>query len=110
MKSSNLSVAFQLTIMSELDRQEQEILATFEAGEWQSVGEPDRLLELQSYAKATIAKDRRITLRLSSADLAGIQTKAIEEGIPYQTLISSIIHKYVTGRLVDTNQRHTSSI
>ncbi len=53
--------------MSELDREEQEILATFEAGEWQSVGEPDRLLELQSYAK-----DRRITLRLSSADLAAI--------------------------------------
>jgi predicted DNA binding CopG/RHH family protein len=96
--------------MSELDREEQEILATFEAGEWQSVGEPERLLELQSYAKAAIAKDRRITLRLSSADLAGIQIKAIEEGIPYQTLISSIIHKYVTGRLVDTNQRHTSSI
>jgi predicted DNA binding CopG/RHH family protein len=96
--------------MSELDREEQEILATFEAGEWQSMGEPARLLELQSYAKAAIAKDRRITLRLSSADLAGIQTKAIEEGIPYQTLISSIIHKYVTGRLVDINQRHTSSI
>jgi predicted DNA binding CopG/RHH family protein len=69
-----------MTIMSELDRQEQEILATFEAGEWQSVGEPDRLLELQSYAKAAIAKDRRITVRLSSADLAGIQTKAIEKG------------------------------
>jgi predicted DNA binding CopG/RHH family protein len=96
--------------MSELDRQEQEILATFEAGEWQSVGDTARLLELQSYAKAAIAKDRHITLRLSSADLAGIQTKAIEEGIPYQTLISSVIHKYVTGKLVDTNQRHTSSI
>jgi predicted DNA binding CopG/RHH family protein len=93
--------------MTELDREEQEILATFETGEWQSVGEPERLLELQSYAKAAIAKDRRITLRLCSADLAGIQTKAIEEGIPYQTLISSVIHKYVTGRLVDTNQRHT---
>lgn len=87
--------------MSELDDEEQELLATFEAGEWQSVGDPERLLTLKSYAKAVIAKDRRITLRLSSADLAGIQTKAIEEGIPYQTLISSVIHKYVTGRLVD---------
>jgi predicted DNA binding CopG/RHH family protein len=71
--------------MSTLDNEEQELLASFEAGEWQSVGEPNRLLELQSYAKAAIAKDRRITLRLSSADLAGIQTKAIEEGIPYLT-------------------------
>jgi predicted DNA binding CopG/RHH family protein len=92
--------------MSTLDNEEKELLASFEAGEWQSAGEPNRLLELQSYAKAAIAKDRRITLRLSSADLAGIQTRAIEEGIPYQTLISSVIHKYVTGRLVEID-RHT---
>jgi predicted DNA binding CopG/RHH family protein len=73
------------------------------------VQEPNRLLELQGYAKAAvgqpletkIAKDKRIALRLSSADLEGIQSRAIEEGIPYQTLISSVIHKYVTGRLVD---------
>jgi predicted DNA binding CopG/RHH family protein len=89
--------------MNEFDREEQEILATFEAGEWQSVKEPNRLLELQTYAKATIAKDKRITLRLSSADLEGIRARAIEEGIPYQTLISSVIHKYVTGRLVEAN-------
>ncbi len=48
-----------------------------------------------------MAKDRRITLRVSSMDLEGIQIRAIEEGIPYQTLISSVLHKYVTGRLVD---------
>jgi predicted DNA binding CopG/RHH family protein len=96
--------------MSTLDNEEKELLASFEAGEWQSVGEPNRLLELQSYAKAAMAKDRRITLRLSSADLAGIQTKAIEEGIPYQTLISSVIHKYVTGRLVEINQQYRSRI
>jgi predicted DNA binding CopG/RHH family protein len=102
------SILVEVTVMNELDRKEQEILATFEAGEWQSVQEPNRLLELQSYAKATISKDKRITLRLSSADLEGIQTKALEEGIPYQTLISSVIHKYVTGRLVDKNQQHSS--
>jgi predicted DNA binding CopG/RHH family protein len=93
--------------MNEFDLEDQELLATFEAGEWQSVKEPNRLLELKSYAKATIAKDKRITLRLSSADLAGIQVRAIEEGIPYQTLISSVVHKYVTGRLVEANQRHS---
>ncbi len=94
--------------MNELDNEEKELLASFEAGEWQSVRDPNHLLELQSYAKAAIAKDKRITLRLSSADLEGIQTRAIEEGIPYQTLISSVIHKYVTGRLVETNQRNNS--
>jgi predicted DNA binding CopG/RHH family protein len=86
-----------------------EILSTFEAGEWESIQDPHRRLELESYAKAAlvqplepkIAKDKRITLRLSSADLEGIQARAIEEGIPYQTLISSVIHKYLTGRLVD---------
>jgi predicted DNA binding CopG/RHH family protein len=95
--------------MNKLDREEQEILSTFEAGEWQSMKEPNRLLELQGYAKAAlgqpletrITKDKRITLRLSSADLEGIQSRATEEGIPYQTLISSVIHKYITGRLVD---------
>jgi predicted DNA binding CopG/RHH family protein len=87
--------------MTELDNEEKELLETFEAGEWQSVKEPARLQELQSYAKAAIAKDKRITLRLSSIDLESIQTIAVEEGIPYQTLISSVLHKYVTGRLVE---------
>lgn len=87
--------------MTELDNEEKELLETFEAGEWQSVKEPARLQELQAYAKLTMAKDKRITLRLSSIDLESIQTIAVEEGIPYQTLISSILHKYVTGRLVE---------
>jgi predicted DNA binding CopG/RHH family protein len=87
--------------MSELDREEKELLESFEKGEWHSVGDPNRLAEIRSYAKTTLAKDKRISLRLSSLDLDSIQSKAIEEGIPYQTLISSIIHKYVTGKLVD---------
>jgi predicted DNA binding CopG/RHH family protein len=74
---------------------------SFEKDEWQSVGDPSRLAKLRSYAKATLAKDKRITLRLSSIDLDAIQTKAIEEGIPYQIFISSILHKYITGRLVE---------
>ena len=86
---------------SNLDGEEQEILESFERGEWQSVGDKTRLSQLHSYAKATLAKDKRITLRLSSFDLDAIQAKAIEEGIPYQTLISSILHKYATGLLVE---------
>ncbi|MGH8001724.1 MAG: antitoxin [Brasilonema sp.] len=90
--------------MSELEQEEKEILESFEKGEWESVGDIGRLAQLQSYAKATLAKDKQITLRLSSLDLDAIQTKAIEEGIPYQTLISSILHKYITGRLVERRE------
>lgn len=85
----------------ELDEEEKEILESFEKGEWKSVGDKTRRAELQSYAKAARAKDKRITLRLSSLDLDAIQAKAIEEGIPYQTLIASVLHKFATGRLVD---------
>lgn len=90
--------------MNDLDEEEKEILDSYERGEWKSVGNKSRLAELQSYAKATLAKDKRITLRLSSLDLDAIQAKAIEEGIPYQTFISSILHKYITGRLVERRE------
>lgn len=89
--------------MNELDQEEQEILISFEKGEWQPVSDPSRLETFKKYAKGTLAKDKRVTLRVSSIDLDAIQTKAIEEGIPYQTLISSILHKYVTGKLIDRN-------
>ena len=87
--------------MSELDPEEKELLESFERGEWESVNDKGRLTQLQSYAKATLAKDKPITLRISSLDLDAIQEKAIKEGIPYQTLISSILHKYITRRLVE---------
>ena len=48
-----------------------------------------------------IKKDRRINLRMSSKDIIALQTKALEEGIPYQTLMSSVLHKFVTGRLIE---------
>jgi predicted DNA binding CopG/RHH family protein len=56
-------------------------------------------LKYQTYAEATFRKDARINIRLSSRDLKNLQKKALEEGIPYQTLISSVLHKYVEGRL-----------
>ena len=49
-------------------------------------------------------KDRRVNIRLSSGDLSDIQTRALEEGVPYQTLIASVLHKYVTGRLAETRE------
>lgn len=88
--------------MNKLNNDEKDLLESFENEEWQSVGDATRLQQITSYAKATLAKDKKITLRLSSLDLEAIQTRAIEEGIPYQTLISSILHKFVTGRLMES--------
>ena len=89
-----------------LDRDEAEVLAGYEAGEWRTVegwqGEAERYRE---YARATFAKDRRVNIRMSGKDLERIQKRALEEGIPYQTLIASVLHKYVSGRLVERRDR-----
>jgi predicted DNA binding CopG/RHH family protein len=82
-----------------LDPEEQQLLADFEAGELRSVATPALLSQLQNAAKATGLKDQRINIRLSSADLLAIRVRAMQEGIPYQTLISSVLHKYVRGTL-----------
>ena len=82
-----------------LDPAEQQLLADFEAGELRSVATPALLSQLQEAAKATGLKDQRINIRLSSGDLQAIRTRALQEGIPYQTLISSVLHKYVSGTL-----------
>ena len=84
-----------------LDREEQEILSQVEKGEWKSV-KPTKA-ELSRYAQIarnTFRKDQRMNIRLSQSDLSRIKTRAAEEGIPYQTLVASIIHKYVSGTLV----------
>jgi predicted DNA binding CopG/RHH family protein len=83
----------------ELEPAEQQLLADFESGELRSVATPALLSQLRESAKATGLKDQRINIRLSSADLQAIRTRAMQEGIPYQTLISSVLHKYVSGTL-----------
>lgn len=82
-----------------LEPEEQQLLADFEAGELPSVATPALLSQLQEAAKATGLKDQRINIRLSGADLQAIRVRAMQEGIPYQTLISSVLHKYVSGTL-----------
>lgn len=81
---------------------EADILAAFEQGELRSVANPTELEKFKSAARATTLKDRRINIRISSGDLQEIQVKALEEGVPYQTLIASVLHRYVTGQLVKT--------
>ena len=82
-----------------LDQEEQEILDSFNRGEWVSKGE--NLDKYKEAAKQTYAKTHRINFRVSEKDFRGIQVKAREEGIPYQTLVSSVVHKYLLGQLKD---------
>lgn len=84
-----------------LDKEEQELLESIESGEWQSVDDlKDEIKKHKKIAKNTLKKDKRINIRLSSNDLQMLKTTAVELGMPYQTLVSSVLHQYVTGRLV----------
>ena len=82
-----------------LEADEQQLLDAFEQGALTSVATPGLLNDLRQSARATGQKDQRINIRLSSGDLQAIRTRALQEGIPYQTLISSVLHKYVSGTL-----------
>lgn len=86
----------------QLDEEEREILEAYERGE--AVPVPDmetRIAEYQEAARAFFRKDSRVNIRISNRDLLAVKEIALEEGIPYQTLMSSILHKYVTGRLIE---------
>ena len=86
---------------TKLSKEESEILKDFEGGEFESKLTPKRKQYLQAVADETFKKDKRINIRISSRDLANLQRRALEEGIPYQTLVSSILHKYASGSLRD---------
>ena len=84
-----------------LDEEESDLMKSLENDEWQSVKDLKQQKKAAvEAARNTLKKDKRINLRLSQKDYHEIQIKAIEEGIPYQTLISSIIHKYLNGSLL----------
>ena len=85
-----------------LDKEEQKLMESLERDNWK----PTKNLEgwktlLSKTATNTLTKDQRMNIRLTKNDLDGIKLKAVEEGIPYQTLVTSIIHKYLTGRLTE---------
>lgn len=84
-----------------LDESELEVLSAFENGQLKSIATKAELARFKAAARATAIKDRRVNIRLSSGDLNDIQVKAMQEGVPYQTLIASVLHKYVTGRLAE---------
>ena len=91
--------------MPKPDYDESEVIEAYEAGRLKSVATKAELARLKAAARATALKDRRVNIRLSSVDLMDIQTRALEEGMPYQTLIASILHKYVTGQLKERDAR-----
>jgi len=90
---------------SKLDNEEKEILKDFEEDRFVEI--PDMEEEIKKhaeYARATFLKNKRINIRISQKDLESIQRKALEEGIPYQTLISSLLHRYINGKLVEKDR------
>ena len=91
--------------MPKIDDDELEVLSAYEKGKLKSVATKGELAKFKAAARATAIKDRRVNIRLSSVDLIDIQVRALEEGVPYQTLIASVLHKYVTGRLAEKGPR-----
>ena len=91
-------------------QEEKELLESVERGEWKRIRnfkkEADRY---RHYARSALRKDKRVNIRITERDLVRLQKKAIEEGLPYQTLISSVLHKYVSGRFVEKEDPGSSA-
>ena len=86
------------------DKEEKDILAAYESGSLKiSTPSKKEIESIKAAAKNTFKKDKRITIRLYDHDYKGIQKKAMEMGIPYQTLISGIVHRYIEGELTSKN-------
>ena len=84
------------------ESEEKKLVESYDSGEWQSTDPSEKeFIKSREYASATLAKDKRINIRIASRVLEGLQIRALEEGIPYQTLVASILHKFVAGRLVE---------
>lgn len=86
--------------MIDFTQEEKALLESYEKDEWSSVSDKKKAISrYQQIAKNTFKKDSRINIRMSSRDVHTIQVKALEEGMPYQTLIASVLHKYASGKL-----------
>ena len=87
--------------MSKLDPYELEVLEACESGKLKPTVSKAELLRMRAAARATAIKNKRVNIRPSSVDLLDIQARALEESMPYQTLIASVLHKYVAGKLAE---------
>lgn len=80
----------------ELDKEEEKILADFDSNSFISVGKiKSEGIKYQNYAKSTLNKSKNINIRVSEKDLQKVKSKAVQKGLPYQTLLSSLIHQYI---------------
>jgi predicted DNA binding CopG/RHH family protein len=87
-------------------KEDKEIIESIENGEWSSIDNLEEIKRrLTIAASETAIKDYRINVRISKRDVEALKTRALEEGIPYQTLVTSILHKYVTGKLEENNHK-----
>ena len=90
---------------TKLTKEEKKILDSFEKDEWVPVTNlTKRKKELMAYARNTLRKDKRLNIRISERDLLELQKRAVNEGLPYQTYVSSIIHKFINGNLVEARK------
>lgn len=88
---------------------EDDLLSSLEKGEWRSIRNQKKENErYRDLAAEALRKSRRVNIRISAMDLEGLQARAAEEGLPYQTLMASVLHKYVSGRLVEGTERKIS--
>jgi predicted DNA binding CopG/RHH family protein len=84
-----------------LDQEEQDLLEAFEAGEFQSMMSPERKQFIETSAKQSCQQNKRVNIKVSESDLTAIQKAALQQGIPYQIFITSILHKYASGTLYE---------
>jgi len=95
---------------TKLDKEEQDILDSFERGEWKPVANRHQAIARHvAYARNTLAKDRRVNIRISSKDLEELQAIAVEDGMPYQTLMASVLHRFAAGRFAEISGRTRKS-
>ena len=86
-----------------IDDEEREIIDSLEADEWVSIADADTYkAQAIEIARSTMRKDRRMNVRISERDMRNLKIRAAEEGVPYQTLVTMVLHKYVTGQLTET--------
>jgi len=85
-----------------LTKEEKDLLDSVENGEWKQIDDFKReAARFKQAAKNTMLKNKRVNIRMTERDLVRFQKKALEEGLPYQTLISSILHKYINGYVAE---------
>lgn len=91
--------------MKAFDKDEKELMESLENEDWLSIGDLEaEIAKAQEAAEVTITKSERMNIRISPRDLKRLKVRALEEGMPYQTLVSSILHKYLSGRLQETRE------